>query len=705
MSTISRPGGIVIYTSAICFAVVTVTAITVVLLKTNPKRAQPLDSEPYEEPIALEKEACSTAACADASKQLVRTISQEIAPCHNFYRFVCDGWERTHPPKDNIYLRSVLAEAENNVKKMLMLALESAPVPRRNQSQIDKITALYRSCTSSQYTEGNSMKSIGRFLKVHYQNWPELDVPDIVEFFDYVLELDIRWRLNIMFRYELHEEANRQMSVVLKPYKPPILAKNVRPAYMSLVQEVARMIGGDHDGNYVDLAAAVLSFETKLSEMPLDTGYVAIQWTKILTIFPGTTYQMWLEPFAKYHHLGNRIRATSSVYIYSPLYFKSFVALLFLNAHNGSASWYVNWRFIQSLGCRTSYEFRQLTETQLLWPSGECGATDVHIYCQTLVRSLLVPQWKGLVTKVLLSPKAVHDVTDIARNLRKVLEDKLRLAVWMDATTRMRAFSKLKSLKEELPRLFIFDAKEPDFERYSRIPDMTPSFVDNWLALRQALGLLVENVTRTYQLDFSVHYDNLINVLHVNVDVLTRPVYSYGVPVTLNYAGLGTMIVREYTRAFDWAGGQIDGSGRSRRWWTNDTLKNYQQRAQCFAAQLRQFINDTKDLAHVLPDVVATSSGLRLAFFALEAAMQESHKMERLQGVDLSSPQLFFTSFCYHHCQNVGQLSNVIGVKFGDTSLGEILCNVATRNMLEFSDAFGCSVNDKMYSPSRCRIW
>lgn len=145
----------------------------------------------------------------------------------------------------------------------------------------------------------------------------------------------------------------------------------------------------------------------------------------------------------------------------------------------------------------------------------------------------------------------------------------------MDPATRVKAFSKLESLREELPKFFVFDGKTPEYELYARLPDLSPSFLNNWLVVRHALGDMVDrqdNATASYSLDeddllhFEVSYARSSNALNVNVDVLARPVYSPGAPAAVNYGTLGTMVSRELTHAFDYGGAHVDGVGKPDDW-------------------------------------------------------------------------------------------------------------------------------------------
>ncbi|KAL3215401.1 hypothetical protein MRX96_034115 [Rhipicephalus microplus] len=140
-------------------------------------------------------------------------------------------------------------------------------------------------------------------------------------------------------------------------------------------------------------------------------------------------------------------------------------------------------------------------------------------------------------------------------------------------------------------------------------------------------------------------------------------------------------------------------------WWSVETKRKYEMRERCFLGQLTRHVNDSTT-GKLLRRVVSVSSGLRLAFFAHKAHELESGKHETLRDMTaMSGDQLLFASFCYTHCHSVGKLGEVLDLRFGRHTLGELLCNVAVTNMLEFSEAFGCADDAKMSAAVKCRIW
>jgi len=79
------------------------------------------------------------------------------------------------------------------------------------------------------------------------------------------------------------------------------------------------------------------------------------------------------------------------------------------------------------------------------------------------------------------------------------------------------------------------------------------------------------------------------NELVFPAGILQPPFYSYEWPSHLKYGAFGAVAAHELTHAFDNSGAQYDDQGRLRDWWTNSTVKAFQERAQCVAKQYSKY--------------------------------------------------------------------------------------------------------------------
>jgi len=71
--------------------------------------------------------------------------------------------------------------------------------------------------------------------------------------------------------------------------------------------------------------------------------------------------------------------------------------------------------------------------------------------------------------------------------------------------------------------------------------------------------------------------------------ILQPPFYSHAWPAHMKYGAFGAVAAHELTHAFDNSGSQYDEKGRLREWWTNGTVKAFEERAQCVAKQYSKY--------------------------------------------------------------------------------------------------------------------
>ena len=71
--------------------------------------------------------------------------------------------------------------------------------------------------------------------------------------------------------------------------------------------------------------------------------------------------------------------------------------------------------------------------------------------------------------------------------------------------------------------------------------------------------------------------------------ILQPPFFSHEWPAHLKYGAFGAVAAHELTHAFDNSGSQYDEHGRLRDWWTNSTVKAFDERAQCVAKQYSHY--------------------------------------------------------------------------------------------------------------------
>ena len=67
--------------------------------------------------------------------------------------------------------------------------------------------------------------------------------------------------------------------------------------------------------------------------------------------------------------------------------------------------------------------------------------------------------------------------------------------------------------------------------------------------------------------------------------ILQPPFYHRHLPRSLNYGGIGVVIGHEITHGFDDKGRLFDEHGNLLRWWGDEAIDNFHQRAQCLISK------------------------------------------------------------------------------------------------------------------------
>ncbi|XP_034404954.1 endothelin-converting enzyme-like 1 [Cyclopterus lumpus] len=63
--------------------------------------------------------------------------------------------------------------------------------------------------------------------------------------------------------------------------------------------------------------------------------------------------------------------------------------------------------------------------------------------------------------------------------------------------------------------------------------------------------------------------------------ILQPTLYNPEFPQSLNYGGIGAIIGHELTHGYDDWGGQYDRHGNLKQWWTEDSYRKFQKKAEC----------------------------------------------------------------------------------------------------------------------------
>ncbi|KAF9354252.1 hypothetical protein BGX34_011124 [Mortierella sp. NVP85] len=212
------------------------------------------------------------------------------------------------------------------------------------------------------------------------------------------------------------------------------------------------------------------------------------------------------------------------------------------------------------------------------------------------------------------------------------------------------------------------------------------------------------------------------NDINFPFGTLQSPLFNVDFPEYLNYGAFGASTGgHEITHAFDNNGINWDYSGHYKSWMSEDSLKKFNNRTQCFIYQYGNFSmsgagNTTHPLngQRTLAENIADNGGIKKtyeAWFELYRSDPQSTKYnnKRLPNLEVYSPeQMFFIQFARSWCTKF-DLADLDPDLNDDHSPPKYRIMGVLQNSQDFANAFKCQPGSKMNpfktERSKCDLW
>ena len=176
----------------------------------------------------------------------------------------------------------------------------------------------------------------------------------------------------------------------------------------------------------------------------------------------------------------------------------------------------------------------------------------------------------------------------------------------------------------------------------------------------------------------------------------------------MNYGAIGAVIGHELTHGFDDQGAKFDAQGNLKNWWTDEDLKNFQERGDCIAKQFNDYevepgLHENGKL--VEGESIADFGGLTIAYAALQKSFEGKAPPAPIDG--FTADQRFFLGWAQIWAENIRPELGRMFVTMNPHPVPRLRVNGPLSNMPAFSKAFECDTKSPMVRPAgqRCRIW
>ncbi|CAI4212311.1 unnamed protein product [Parascedosporium putredinis] len=287
----------------------------------------------------------------------------------------------------------------------------------------------------------------------------------------------------------------------------------------------------------------------------------------------------------------------------------------------------------------------------------------------------------------------------IIKDIKTEFVKKLNTIEWMDDETTKKAIDKVHNIIQKIG----YPTDSPDILNpsklrgyYKSVDVSSSAFFDNTISMRKfEVGLSWSALGKPVDRD------------EWGMTASTFPVFNVDTPAYLSYGAFGAVAGHELSHAFDSTGRHYDQNGNYSDWWSEGTVKAFNERAQCFVDQYADYTIpglDGKPL-HVngwltLGENIADAGGLSAAFQAWKSRTEDREDQD-LPGLSFfSHDQLFFVNYANWWCGKTRKDSAVDSIYTDPHSpkWARVLGTMA--NSREFRESFQCK--DK--KPT-CELW
>ncbi|CAF0895927.1 unnamed protein product [Rotaria sordida] len=675
-----------------------ITTIVFIILYGVEKTRKTITTENRTLPLATTTDdVCFTPYCVKAANYLIESIDETVEPCEDFFHFACGTWiKNTRIPDD------VSAQSPFNLLR----------------------TQLYYNVIDEADIEATGVDPILSLVNTELGGWPILQgsswSSSTFDLSNLFLKLR-KYAYNIIYRIGQSDLALGQKQYYANE-------TNITIAYRQLIRELAMALGNDTSMIDQDVND-IFEFEKNISKYHWTDDEQRARYDETvrttfnnLSLTFNTTFD-FTDYVRRSYLLGNVTLQDTDVVAISEIEYLNNVSLILQRASPRTIQNYMVWRFILSRTSDMPQHIRIIRQRFDRIFRGTNTERPRTARCGSFVNRILGFAVSKLYIKKYFDENAFNESLEMINNIRDAFIEMLQGSTWMDVESKTKAIEKAKSIDQHIgyPDYLASDNNtklDKDYAEYT----FNSSYIRNILKLleifaKENFQLLRKPVDKKDWDEYSApsvvnaFYDPSTNRISFPAGILQIPFFNKDAPKYLNYGGIGYVIGHEVTHGFDDTGRQFDKDGNRIPWWTEETIKKFNERKTCIINQYSNYtvtqIDMQADGNLTQGEDIADNGGLRGAFFAYQKwAANNKNVDKRLPGLQkYSSEQLFFINYAYNWCIKMTNAYAVNRLRIDVHSLDQFRVTGPTSNFDEFDRAFGCTPGQGNSRKDKCSVW
>lgn len=682
------------------------------------------------------------------TRLLEESLSRSVAPCENFYRFVCTGWIHKHVKDQQSVADTVQQETlldaldafeeaaknhrrrqsastwlegsseldtnktrqDGNVDRQALrdhpatTATTSVHRQKNSDSAVLKAAFIFESCKDVVDKKRSETEKLTEFMNT-YTKFPAVEPQDTASIIATVVELSLTWKIPTLFTVSIFADLD-------EGGRPTVdIGENVDLFSWFLWRNILkdsgkledflishlRVLPGFRSAHAEELLTEIADADSQIIPS-LQTDEIlqdAVTYHQLHELVPDVASEAWVDAINKQTEQYFKVEADHHVRVANAHYLFQVGRILNYTAKPTLVPMFIGWTLLRQIAPRASYKAASFVY------KNKASYTDACFGFVTSVMPLAASY--PYLTKAPTARTHAVAVT-LTKDIRREFTAIFNNVPWMDNATRNVAVAKMGAMDEVLVKpAFLLNEDVLD-EHYANFSTHANYLTASLEAARSSARLVMKtlcsgNVTverlAFTPLDVNAFYDRQLNAMFVAAGIMRAPYLDENAWTAFNYAGLGAVVGHEVMHGFDSRGRNRDDRGNLHNWWSPDVLKKYEGKVAClqraYGVDPRTAEEDVADFAS-LPAV--------LGAYRHRSFLHDRGRTPAF--LEFSREQLFYLNYCFKLCSpDEPQESNARGLHSAD----EDRCNVPLKHLKEFADSFGCAKRDPMHVASRCSFW
>ncbi len=309
-------------------------------------------------------------------------------------------------------------------------------------------------------------------------------------------------------------------------------------------------------------------------------------------------------------------------------------------------------------------------------------------------------------------PEAKARATEMVTNIVAAMHDTIESADWMTPETKKKALEKLTTLNVKVG----YPNKWKD---YSSVKISRGSYFDDVMATtRFAIDDDRAKIGKPVNRDLwgmtpptsNAYYNPQLNEIVFPAGILQPPAFSVNVTDAVNYGAIGVVIGHEISHGFDDQGAKYDAQGRLKNWWSDEDLKQFNEKTGCVVRQFDGYTIDGGDNIHingklVLGESIGDLGGVKIAYLAFQKSLEGKPPAPTIDGY--TPDQQFFIAWGQFRSDETRPETQKLMVQGDPHPVAKYRVLGPLSNFPQFAQAFSCKAGSAMVRPEkeRCVVW